>query len=202
MNVSIINYGSGNVKSLYNAIKLSGFEAKITSDSKTINKSDKIILPGVGSFQNCKKKLTENIDLANLLDQILVKKKFFLGICVGMQIISDKGSEIEMTEGLKMISGNVEKINSINLPIPHVGWNNIDIKNNHKIFKEIPDGTDFYFTHSYKFNVQNQSNILATTNYSEVFTSIINKDNIFGVQFHPEKSQFFGIKFLKNFINL
>ena len=202
MKVAIIDYGSGNIKSLYNSLNFLNYTPILTNDTKEINDCDKIILPGVGSFDNCVSKIHTKVDIENLKNEILFKKKFFLGICVGMQILSSFGFENRKTNGLNIIEGVVEKINTKLLPLPHVGWNNIEIIKNDEIFNGIESLLDFYFVHSYRFKVKNKEHSLAETNYGEKFSSVIKKDNVYGVQFHPEKSQSYGLKFLSNFLKL
>ncbi len=202
MKVAIIDYGSGNIKSLYNSLNFLNYTPILTNDTKEINDCDKIILPGVGSFDNCISKIHIKVDIENLKNEILFKKKFFLGICVGMQILSSFGFENRKTNGLNIIEGVVEKINTKLLPLPHVGWNNIEIIKNDEIFNGIESLLDFYFVHSYRFKVKNKEHSLAETNYGEKFSSVIKKDNVYGVQFHPEKSQSYGLKFLSNFLKL
>ncbi len=202
MKVAIIDYGSGNIKSLYNSLNFLNYTPILTNDTKEINDCDKIILPGVGSFDNCISKIHTKVDIENLKNEILFKKKFFLGICVGMQILSSFGFENRKTNGLNIIEGVVEKINTKLLPLPHVGWNNIEIIKNDEIFNGIESLLDFYFVHSYRFKVKNKEHSLAETNYGEKFSSVIKKDNVYGVQFHPEKSQSYGLKFLSNFLKL
>lgn len=202
MKVAIIDYGSGNIKSLYNSLNFLNYTPILTNNTKEINDCDKIILPGVGSFDNCISKIHTKVDIENLKNEILFKKKFFLGICVGMQILSSFGYENRKTNGLNIIEGVVEKINTKLLPLPHVGWNNIEIIKNDEIFNGIESLLDFYFVHSYRFKVKNKEHSLAETNYGEKFSSVIKKDNVYGVQFHPEKSQSYGLKFLSNFLKL
>lgn len=202
MKIAIIDYGSGNIKSLYNSLSFLNYTPIITSNSKEINNCDKIILPGVGSFDNCISKINAKLDIENLKNEILFKKKFFLGICVGMQILSTFGFENKKMNGLNLIEGVVEKINCKPLALPHVGWNNIEIIKKDEIFNGIESFLDFYFVHSYRFKVVNREYSLAETIYGEKFSSVIKRENIYGVQFHPEKSQSYGLKFLSNFLKL
>ncbi len=202
MKIAIIDYGSGNIKSLYNSLNFLNYSPIITNKNKDINNCDKIILPGVGSFDNCITKIHKKLDIENLKNEILVKKKFFLGICVGMQILSSFGFENRKMNGLNIIDGEVKKINSGTLPLPHVGWNNIEIAKKDKIFNGINSLVDFYFVHSFRFKVANSEYSLANTTYGEKFSSVIKKENIYGVQFHPEKSQSYGLKLLSNFLKL
>ena len=142
--------------------------------------------------------INKNFDYKELVETINDKDKYFLGICVGMQILSDFGFETEKTKGLGLISGSVKKINT-NLKLPHVGWNSVFFKKEDLLFKDISSKTEFYFTHSYEFLTKSSDNVLAEVLYDKQITSIVKKNNIYGVQFHPEKSQEAGLKLLKNF---
>jgi glutamine amidotransferase len=157
-------------------------------------------LPGVGAYEAAMKKIKNKISIKNLENEIFIKKKFFLGICVGMQILSEKSSEFGNSQGLGWIKGDVKKIKSKILP--HIGWNEIIIKKNSQIINNIDNKTDFYFVNSYHFDVEDNKLIIAKTKYGESFCSILQKDNIFGAQFHPEKSQESGKTFIKNFLML
>lgn len=197
----ILNIGSGNILSLKNIILKKNAELKISCDEKDIENSTHIFLPGVGSYSDVMEKIKQNFDINFLKKKILKNRLFFLGICVGMQILSDHGYENGEHQGLSFIEGSVEKIPTDDI-LPHVGWNSLKIKSKNKIIKDISDNTDFYFTHSYYFKLTNGSNEVASTNYGIEFPSIINKGNIYGVQFHPEKSQIVGEKLIENFLNL
>lgn len=205
--ITIIDYGSGNLRSVYNALNLindSNCQIKISSDPKDLKKSDKIILPGVGAFADCSNSLFNIKNMIDILkEEILIKKKDFLGICVGMQLLADYGYEHKTSKGLGFISGDVVKIDSKNnLKIPHMGWNQINIKQDHQILNNINNNEHFYFVHSYHFKVKENKNIIATVNYGDNLTAIIAQDNIIATQFHPEKSGETGLKLLKNFISL
>lgn len=189
----------GNIASVVNAIKFLGYEPVVTNEQNEIRQCSYIILPGVGSFAQGMKNLRE-LGLPEILyREVLVNKKPFLGICLGMQLLASKGYEIEETDGLDWINGEVIKINEPNKSIPHLGWNEITIRHN-SFLKEF-DQKDFYFIHSYHFNVTNSENIAATVNYGSSFVAAIHKDNIFAFQFHPEKSQSSGISLIKLFLN-
>lgn len=198
--VCVLDYGSGNVMSVYNMIKYLGFDVKISNSIKDINLSSHIILPGVGSFSASMKKIREKIPLKVVERNIINQKKPFLGICVGMQVLSDYGHEFEKSEGLGWIGGNVKKIKNPKVKIPHIGWNNIRIINNNNLLKDCQD-ENFYFVHSFSINGIKKSEISSYTNYGDDFISSINKDNIYGVQFHPEKSQTGGLLLCENFLN-
>ncbi len=202
MFVVIVDYGSGNIKSVYNSVKktLNNFnkfsKVKISKNLSEIEKADKIILPGVGSFDHCINRIRRIKNLVETLnDQVIIKNKPFLGICVGMQILADYGYENQKTKGLSWINGKVKPLknfldNSQNLKIPHMGWNKLNIYKNNNLFNDITDNDQFYFVHSYFFDIG--INIPA----------IVNQDNIFGFQFHPEKSGRSGLKILYNWLKL
>tara|TARA_B110000090_G_scaffold37395_1_gene40827 strand:- start:1202 stop:1828 length:627 start_codon:yes stop_codon:yes gene_type:complete len=207
MKIAIINYGYGNLHSVNQAFKKANndfdlnAEIEVTNNPNEINKADKIVLPGVGSFTDCSNAI-RSIDgiYESLQEQVINKKKYFMGICVGMQLLADIGYENEKNDGFGWVSGTVEKMKvPLDFKIPHMGWNTIQFKNN-DLFKDIDENSDFYFVHSYEFKTVDE-NILATTNYASKVTAAIKKDNIFGTQFHPEKSHKNGQKLIKNFIN-
>ena len=200
--ICILDYKSGNVGSVFNIIKYMGYNCKISNEEKDLEDASHIILPGVGSFKKSMKKIKENIPIKKLEEQILKKKKPFLGICVGMQVLAEKGNEFGIENGLGWIEGEVNILKTENLPLPHICWNSINIKNKSELTKNLEGINDFYFVHSYKFDVKNEDEINARTEYGENFCSIVNKDNIYGVQFHPEKSQKSGIQLLNNFMNI
>ena len=158
-------------------------------------------MPGVGSYLNLVNDLKKKFNLEEIKSLIEKNNPFFLGICVGMQILSSLGYEPEEVEGLNLIEGKVEKINT-NLELPHVGWNSVYFDKANELLKNIPSGTDFYFTHSYEFILNDKKNLIGETYYDKKIVSIVNKKNIYGVQFHPEKSQNAGLKLLKNFSKL
>jgi imidazole glycerol-phosphate synthase subunit HisH len=201
--INIIDYQSGNTKSLKNAINFLGFDCKITNKIADIENSHSIILPGVGSYNQCINSLRENNLEEVLYKQVIEKKTFFLGICVGLQILSDYGYENEKTKGLGWIRGDVKIIEKKkDLSIPHIGWNEVKIKEKNRIFKSFDQNPNFYFVHSYVLKPEEDNLITSTSFHGDEFVSSIEKENIFGVQFHPEKSQFDGLKILKNFLEL
>ena len=207
MKIAIINYGYGNLHSVNKAFEKANndfnLNAKIevTNNPDHINKADKIVLPGVGSFFDCLNAIN-SIDgvFETLQEQVINKQKCFMGICVGMQLLADIGYENGENNGFGWVSGSVEKMKaSPNYKIPHMGWNTINFKNSH-LFKDINENSDFYFVHSYEFKTV-EENILASTNYASKITAAIKKNNIFGTQFHPEKSHKNGQQLIKNFID-
>ena len=199
MTVSILDFGFGNLNSVYNTIDYLGFDCKFTNDESYIKASTHIILPGVGSYKGAMDKIKKN-DSDLLYEQVHIKKKPFLGICIGMQILSTTGDEFFVSKGLNWIEGDVVKIE--NEKLPHIGWNNIVIKKNSYLTKNLDDESSFYFVNSYHFKPKNSNHIIAETFYDQPFCSIIEKENIFGVQFHPEKSQKAGQLLLNNFLNI
>ncbi len=205
MKTIIIDYGSGNVESVVNALALAKNDGEIliSNNLSEIKSATHLILPGVGAFADCVdglKKISGLIE--EIRKQVLTEKKPFLGICVGMQVLASIGYENGEHQGLGFINGHVEKISGENLKIPHMGWNNISIKpNKHAVLSDIKDGEHFYFANSFHFICQNENNVLAQVEYGEKLAAIVAKENIFGVQFHPEKSGEAGLKLLKNFLN-
>ena len=207
MKTVIIDYGSGNVESVLNAllcVKNSDHEIIISKDPSEIRSATSLILPGVGAFADCISGLKSTSGLSEeLRKQVITEKKPFLGVCVGMQVLASIGYEDGEHQGLSFISGKVEKIIATeNLKVPHMGWNEIIVKpNKHPVLNDIKTGDHFYFANSYHFRCQNENNELAHVEYGSKLCAIIAKDNIFGAQFHPEKSGESGLKLLKNFLN-
>ncbi len=201
--VAIINYGIGNIRSLYNSLKKIEIEAEIITDPELIYKFSKVFLPGVGSYKDAIE-MIKKIGWDKAIKKFTSNKnKNLFGICVGMQILSTYGYEYGKSEGLNIIEGDVKHLDkqSCELKLPHIGWNNIKIINKNLITENISDDSDFYFVNSYAYKLKDSNRLIATTNYGIEFPSIINKQNIFGTQFHPEKSSKAGIQILKNFIN-
>ena len=207
MNVAIVDYNSGNISSVINSFKEAAQDKvniQITSDLNKIKLSDKVVLPGQGSFKSCIEALNDIEGLVETLNEFAVtNKKPLLGICVGLQMFADLGYEEIETKGLGWISGTVSKIDNQNgtYKLPHIGWNQINIVKDSKIFKDIENNSHMYFVHSYEFIPKNKNVISATTDYSSKIVCSVEKENIFGTQFHPEKSDKNGLKILENFIN-
>lgn len=206
MKVVIIDYGSGNIESVANALALvkGGDEIVISNKPSEIKSANHIILPGVGAFGDCMNglKAVEGL-LPELRKQVMIEKKPFLGICVGMQVLASSGHEDGDHVGLGFINGKVEKITAQDgLKIPHMGWNEISVKpNKNAALKDLKSGEHFYFANSYHFICQNENNVVAQVEYGSKLTAIVAKDNVIGVQFHPEKSGEAGLNLLKNFLN-
>ena len=208
MKVTIVDYKSGNISSIINSFKevvKDKVNIELTADLNKIKSSDKIVLPGQGSFKSCVDALNNITGLVDTLNEFAISdKKPLLGICVGLQMFADIGYEESETKGLGWISGKVSKIDNQNgkYKLPHIGWNQINIIKNSKIFKGIENNSHMYFVHSYEFIPEDKHVISATTNYSSSIVCSVEKENIFGTQFHPEKSDKIGLKIIKNFINL
>ena len=203
--IGILDYGAGNVQAIANIYNRTNFQYKIIQDPEQLKNVDKLILPGVGDFDETIKVL-DSSGLRNALnEEVLDKKKPVLGICVGMQILSND-SEEGTQKGLGWINGNVKKFDILKIKdkpfIPHMGWNNVVPQIKHDLFNKIDIELGFYFVHSYFFQPLSSNNILGTTFYGEEFTSAVFNDNIFGVQFHPEKSHSNGIQLLSNFASI
>jgi len=208
MNVTIVDYQSGNISSVINSfteVAKGKVNLEVTSDLRKIKSSDKIVLPGQGSFKSCVDSLNSIKGLVDTLKEFAItNKKPLLGICVGLQMFADVGYEEAETKGLGWISGKVFKIDNKNgkFKLPHIGWNQINIVKDSKIFKDIKNNSHMYFVHSYEFVPEDKNVISATTDYSSNIVCCVEKENIFGTQFHPEKSDKIGLKIIENFINL
>ena len=208
MNVTIVDYNSGNISSVINSFKEVAKEKvniEVTSDLEKIKLSDKVVLPGQGSFKSCFDALNSINGLVDTLNEFAINnKKPLLGICVGLQMFADIGYEETETKGLGWISGKVSKIDNQKgkYKLPHIGWNEINILKGSKIFKDIENNSHMYFVHSYEFIPNDKSVTAATTDYSSNIVCAVEKENIFGTQFHPEKSDKTGLKIIDNFINL
>ena len=208
MNVTIVDYNSGNISSVINSFKevaQNKVNIEVTSDLNKIKLSDKVVLPGQGSFKSCVNALNKIKGLTDTLNEFAItSKKPLLGICVGLQMFADVGYEETETKGLSWISGKVLRIDNQNgkFKLPHIGWNQINIVKDSKILKDIENNSHMYFVHSYEFVPNDKKVISATTDYSSNIVCSVEKENIFGTQFHPEKSDKSGLKIIDNFINL
>jgi glutamine amidotransferase len=210
MYVTIVDYGSGNLNSVSKALEAAAIKInkkiniRISNKPKDILESDRIILPGQGSYRQCALGVKNIPGLWGSLNEFaLVKKKPIFGICVGMQLFSEKGHEEQVTEGFGWIKGSVKKIeiNSKDLKLPHMGWNEVNIIKKNDLFVDIKNLSHFYFVHSFAFEVKDEKAVICTTDYEKKVVAALLKENIFGTQFHPEKSQNNGIKLLANFLN-
>lgn len=203
--ICIIDYGAGNLKSIENAVKFYYPEivVDIVREPEMLKKYSKIIFPGVGAFGNAVQKI-KKLGFDSAILEEAGKGSFILGICLGMQLFATKSYEYGEHEGLNLIEGEVVHFRDVvkDLSIPHMGWNDVEFAKEDRIFKDIKEHSDFYFVHSYYFKCKNSPDVLGITRYGIDFPSVINKGNIYGVQFHPEKSQESGLLFIKNFIEL
>jgi len=203
--IAIIDYGMGNLRSVQKGFQKVGQDAIITSDKKTILNAHKVVLPGVGAFADCMTNLGE-LDLVDTVREVVKSGRPFMGICLGLQLLFDKSEEFGEHDGLGIIPGKVVRFPTEipNNPeklykIPHMGWNRVSIKKDTPHLNGIPDGSYFYFVHSYYVVPDDASVIATTTDYGIEFVSSIQKDNVYASQFHPEKSQELGLRILKNF---
>lgn len=200
--VCILDYGSGNVKSVYNLFSSIVEDVYISNEPEAISKATHIVLPGVGAFAAAVRKIHEKLPVDLLATEVLEERKPFLGICVGMQVLASKGMEFGEHKGLGWVPGVVEKMETGGLPLPHVGWNNIIVRQPSPLMDGLEENPDFYFVHSYAFRPEDLRYTIAVTHYGKEFCSIIQRDNLVGVQFHPEKSQLAGKLIARNFLNL
>jgi glutamine amidotransferase len=209
MSITVIDYGSGNLKSAAKALEAAAnnlnisSKIEVTSDPKKISQSDKIVLPGQGSFRDCFLGIKKIPELNEILNELVLKKKKpILGICVGMQLFAKTGYEAQETKGFGWIDAEVRKINNMNkkLKLPHMGWNELELKKDCFLFSNIKNKSHVYFIHSYEFKTKQKDCVVATTNYGNSIIVSVAKDNIVGTQFHPEKSQKNGLIILENFL--
>ena len=208
MNVTIVDYNSGNISSVINSfqeVAKDKVNIEVTADLNKIKTSDKVVLPGQGSFKSCIDALKNINGLVDTLNEFIrIKKKPLLGICVGLQMFADIGNEETETKGLGWISGKVLKIDNQlgKYKLPHIGWNQINIIKDSKIFKNIKNNSHMYFVHSYEFIPEDKKVITATIDYSSKIVCSVEKENIFGTQFHPEKSDKMGLTLIDNFLGI
>lgn len=199
MSLALIDYGAGNLHSVHNALKAAGAgDVHVTADPDIVAKSDRVVLPGVGAFAHCMAALSAIDGMVAAMEQrVRVEATPFLGICVGMQLLADEGVEHGSTRGLGWIGGTVRAIApAVDLKIPHMGWNDVVPRDGAPLIAR----GEAYFLHGYHFDAANAADVLATTNHGGALVAAVGRDNIMGVQFHPEKSQAYGIKFLKRFL--
>ncbi len=198
--IAIIDYGMGNLRSVHKAFEKVGAQVQVTHNAADILKADKIVLPGVGAMAPAMQKLQE-LGLIDAIRTVTKQGKPFFGICLGLQLLFEKSSEGGLVEGLKILEGSVERFNQ--LKVPHMGWNQIQVQSaGHAMYQGVENRANVYFCHSYYVQPPNTHLAASTTNYGINFVSSIAKDNIWGVQFHPEKSQSIGLKILENFAKL
>ena len=202
--IVIVDYGTGNLNSVHKSLDRLGVDSIISSDPNDIDSADKLILPGVGHFGNAMANLRELNLLDALHEAVLVKQKPILGICLGMELMANRSEEGNVA-GLGWIDAEMIRFNISNkkrYKVPHIGWNKIWIKKNSLLMKNVSESSEFYFVHSYHLKINNQSDILNETQYELIYPSAIEKDNIFGVQYHPEKSHDAGEQLLRNFVEI
>ena len=200
--IAIVDYKIGNLQSVANAFEALGAEHCVTNEARDLRMADKIVLPGVGAFGEGMKNLGELKLLDTLREEVILKKKPFLGICLGMQILADRSYEHGCHQGLGWIPGEVCLIEAGELALPHMGWNDIEVLNPSPILENIGSGSDFYFVHSYCLRAADRSHVSASCVYGQEVAAVVSKENIFGVQFHPEKSQKAGKILMENFAKL
>ena len=196
--ITIVNYGAGNLFSIQNMLKKLGSDSIIGSDPGSIEKADKLLLPGVGAFDTCAQKLGESGLMDIVHHKVMEEKTPILGICVGMQLMM-LGSEEGVLPGLGWLKGTVVKFRQSSLKIPHMGWSEIEINKSSRLFSEMYDEPRYYFVHSYHAVMENEEDVLAYAEYGYRFVASVERENILGVQFHPEKSHKYGMKLLRNF---
>ncbi len=204
--IAIIDYEAGNLKSVYNAFEAIGHIPIVTSDPVELKKATAIVLPGVGAFGEGMAALRRKNVIDALIEEVLVKKKPYLGICLGMQFLAGESEEIGTHQGFGWLNSRVKRIpsNDVKFKIPHMGWNNVEIKKRNPLFENLEAEPVFYFVHSYYLDLMDDpaNSISSTCWHGTTITASVQKENIFGVQFHPEKSQQAGLHLLENFVNL
>ena len=207
MKIGIINYGIGNINSVVGALNNLGADYIVIEKQNEFDLIDKLILPGIGNFTKCKNILDEKNFTSIIREKVLTEFIPILGICLGMQLLASEGSEgsnNNFVAGLNLIKGKVISLRELGskLVLPHIGWNNIYIKKKSPIIKNIPEETDFYFVHNYAYTEIDKKSIIAEASYGITFPALINNKNIWGTQFHPEKSSKAGMEIIKNFVNI
>ena len=212
MSVAIVDYGSGNLHSAAKAFERAARDAGcdqpiiVTSDPRAVAAADRIVLPGVGAFADCRRGLDAVDGMVDALDEAVRQKgRPFFGICVGMQLLAERGREYQVTEGLGWIAGEVDRIvpSDPSLKIPHMGWNTLNVDRSHPLIDGLrlgPQGLHAYFVHSYQFSLADRADLVADADYGGPVTAIVARDNIVGTQFHPEKSQRLGLALIANFL--
>jgi glutamine amidotransferase len=210
MNVVIVDYGSGNLHSAFKALERAaadaGMRVEISSDADVVRRAERVVLPGVGAFADCRQGLDSVPGMVEALEENVIQRgRPFLGICVGMQLLASRGLEHGAASGLDWIAGDVVAIEprAVGLKVPHMGWNTLSPRQDHALLQGIPTGEDglhAYFVHSYHLQAADPSHVVATTDYGAQLTAMVARDNIAGTQFHPEKSQKLGLAFIANFL--
>ncbi|MEK6651844.1 MAG: imidazole glycerol phosphate synthase subunit HisH [Nitrospirota bacterium] len=196
--IAIVDYGMGNLRSVEKGFLKVGVDARIVNDAASIDNAEGVVLPGVGAFIDCIKNLTD-MKLTEAIIKVIGKGKPFLGICLGLQVLFSESEEFGVCRGLNIFKGKVVRFPKMELKVPHMGWNTLDIKKKPPMFDGIADKSYFYFVHSFYVVPEDKDIIAGTTDYGVNFTAMVWKDNIFAMQFHPEKSQELGLKILKGY---
>ena len=196
--IAIVDYGMGNLRSVEKGFLKVGVDARIVNDTASIDNAEGVVLPGVGAFMDCIKNLTD-MKLTEAIIKAIGKGKPFLGICLGLQVLFSESEEFGVCRGLNIFKGKVVRFPKMELKVPHMGWNTLDIKKKPPIFDGIEDKSYFYFVHSFYVVPEDKDIIAGTTEYGVNFTAMVWKDNVFAMQFHPEKSQELGLKILKGY---
>lgn len=199
--VCILDYGSGNVRSVANLFATLA-DTQVSNDPAAIADATHLVLPGVGAYGAAMARIQRSLPMEVVREAVFAQGKPFLGICVGMQVLGDVGMEFGANAGLGLIPGRVERLEAPGLPLPHVGWNDIREERSHPLLVGLESTPDFYFVHSYAFQAEVPGDVIATVEYGSRFAAVIGRDNVLGVQFHPEKSQRAGAQLLKNFLEL
>jgi glutamine amidotransferase len=209
VSIAIVDYGSGNLHSVAKAFERAAHDSGrqdvivVTREPEVVARATRIVLPGVGAFADCRAGLDAIDGMVDALNEaVRVRAQPFLGICVGMQLMAERGKEYRITPGLGWIAGDVDRIapNDPTLKIPHMGWNTLDRTRSHAVLTGIPEGLHAYFVHSYALNPTHRADVIADTNYGGQVTAIVGRDNMIGTQFHPEKSQRMGLALIANFL--
>jgi imidazole glycerol-phosphate synthase subunit HisH len=210
--VAIVDYGSGNLHSAAKAFERAAREEGlsepivVTSDPEAVARADRVVLPGVGAFADCRRGLDDVVGMVAALDETVRRRgRPFLGICVGMQLMAERGREYEVTQGLGWIPGEVDRIMpaDCNLKIPHMGWNTLNARRPHPLLEGIatgPEGLHAYFVHSFQLEPSERSDLIAEADYGGPVTAVVGRDTMVGTQFHPEKSQRLGLRLIANFL--
>ena len=199
--IAVIDYGVGNLRSVEKALQATGYPASLSNDPGFIREAERIVLPGVGAFGECISRLRSS-GMDKLVYEAVENKKPILGLCVGLQMMFEEGFEFGRHEGLGLMRGRVIRFPEDGPHVPQIGWNQINIQIQHPLLEGIEEGSYFYFVHSYYVEADDHSDVLAATEYGINYASICGRGNLFGVQFHPEKSQITGLMLLKNFASL
>ena len=201
--IAVIDYGMGNLLSVFNGLQMVGADARICTAPQDLADAERIILPGVGAFPDCAKNLKTTGFWDALNHEVLEKKKPILGICLGMQVMAKRGSEVQPCEGLGWFDAEVVRMTPADavLRVPQIGWNDVSFREGSPLFKGLKCPTDFYFVHSFFMKCANPEDVDATCDYGGAVTAAVRRDNIFATQFHPEKSQDYGLRVLENFLS-